>query len=175
MNHRHQPTPTSRERELPEDAFITSKTDARGKILYCNRLFIELSGYSEQELLGAPHNIIRHPDMPRGVFKALWSAIAEKREFLGYVKNMSADGGYYWVFATVTPDVDHRGQITGYYSVRRRPRRGAVAIVEPLYRRMRDAETRVSGSQASDAGLAVLQQAIKEAGKSDYATFVLGL
>ncbi|NCS64601.1 MAG: aerotaxis receptor Aer [Hydrogenophilales bacterium CG03_land_8_20_14_0_80_62_28] len=167
--------PNRRERVLPDDAFITSKTDTRGKILYGNPIFIDLSGYSEDELLGAPHNIIRHPDMPRGVFKALWDTISAGKEFLGYVKNMSADGGFYWVYATVTPDFDAAGRITGYYSVRRKPRREAINLIEPIYRAMLAAETRASGSQAPAEGLAVLQRLIQESGKNDYTAFVLDL
>lgn len=169
------PTPTQRERVLPDDAFITSRTDRLGKIIYVNPLFIDLSGYAESDLIGAPHNIIRHPDMPRGAFKALWDTISAGQEFLGYVKNMSADGGFYWVFATVTPDFDANGRISGYYSVRRKPRREAINAIEPVYRAMLAAEARVSIGQAPAAGLAVLQNLISENKKNDYASFVLDL
>lgn len=175
MPKRNPPIPTQRERVLPDDAFITSKTDTRGKILYGNPIFIDLSGYREDELLGAPHNIIRHPDMPRSVFKALWDTISAGKEFLGYVKNMSADGGFYWVYATVTPDFDDAGRITSYYSVRRKPRREAISAIEPIYRLMREAEARVSGSQAPAEGLSVLQRLILENKKNDYTAFVLDL
>jgi PAS domain S-box-containing protein len=94
------PIPKDVERPVPEDKFLVSKTDPRGIITYANEVFIEVSGYTEEELIGKPHNIIRHPDMPRTVFKLLWDTIKSGREFWGYVKNMAKDGSYYWVFAT---------------------------------------------------------------------------
>jgi len=98
--------PTDRERVMRKEEFIVSKTDLTGRITYGNRIFIEFSGYSEAELLGAQHNIIRHPDMPRAVFNLLWDTIAQGNEIFAYVKNMSKDGGFYWVFANVTPSYD---------------------------------------------------------------------
>ena len=90
-------TPTQHERLMREGDFIVSKTDLKGRITYCNRIFIEFSGFTESELLGAPHNLIRHPDMPRGVFQLLWDTLANGDEIFAYVKNMSKDGGFYWV------------------------------------------------------------------------------
>lgn len=165
-------TPTQVERQLGDEDFIVSKTDAKGRILYANRIFIALSGYSEAELLGAQHNIIRHPDMPRSVFKLLWDAIAGGQEFIGYVKNLSKDGGFYWVLATVTPDRDAERNIVGYTSVRRKPRPEAVQAAAELYRIMLAAESRVGAKEAIAAGTAVLQQALN--GKS-YEQFVLAL
>lgn len=169
------PQPTGREITLPDDAFITSKTDTRGRITYGNHIFIDISRYSEKELLGAPHSIMRHPDMPRGVFKLLWDTIAKGEEFQGYVKNLSADGSHYWVFATVTPDFDEKHNITGYYSVRRRPRKEAIAAVEPVYALMRRAEEQAPGSRQPQAGLDCLLKIVKEKGAKDYADFVLTL
>ena len=96
-------TPTAVERVMREDDFIISLTDTKGRITYGNRIFIEFSGYTEDELLGTQHNIIRHPDMPRSVFKLLWDKIQAKEECFAYVKNMSKDGSFYWVFANITP------------------------------------------------------------------------
>lgn len=165
-------TPTSVERSLGDEDFIVTKTDGKGRILYANRIFIALSGYSETELLGSQHNIIRHPDMPRSVFKLLWDTISAGQEFIGYVKNMARDGGYYWVLATVTPDRDLKGNITGYTSVRRKPRPDAVKTAAALYREMLAAENRAGTRGAIEAGNAVLQQAMN--GKS-YEQFVLAL
>lgn len=95
--------PTSNEKVMREDDFIVSKTDLQGIITYGNRIFIEFSGYTEAELLGSQHNIIRHPDMPRGVFKFLWDTLHAEKECCAYVKNMAKDGSFYWVFANVTP------------------------------------------------------------------------
>lgn len=165
-------TPTSVERGLGDEDFIVTKTDVKGRITYANRIFIALSGYSEAELLGSQHNIIRHPDMPRAVFKLLWDHINAGQEFIGYVKNMAQDGSYYWVLATVTPDRDAAREVTGYTSVRRKPTREAVSVAAELYRRMLDAETRAGARDAIAAGRAVLEQA--QQGK-DYEKFVLGL
>jgi hypothetical protein len=131
-----------------------------------------LSGYTEAELLGSQHNIVRHPDMPRSVFKLLWDHIAAGQEFVGYVKNMAKDGSFYWVLATVTPDRDAQRTITGYTSVRRKPRGDAVNAAATLYKDMLAAEGRAGARNAIEAGAAVLQQAMR--GKS-YEQFVLAL
>ena len=134
-----------------ENLFIVSKTDLKGKITYGNDLFIEISGYSEKELIGAPHSILRHADMPRAVFKLLWDRIQSGNEVFAYVKNRAKSGKFYWVHAYVTPIVDSRkNQIIGYHSVRRSPSKKGVEIVEPLYRKMLDAE-KSGGIQASAA------------------------
>ncbi len=134
-----------------ENLFIVSKTDLKGKITYGNDLFIEISGYSEKELIGAPHSILRHADMPRAVFKLLWDRIQSGKEVFAYVKNRAKSGKFYWVHAYVTPIVDSRkNQIIGYHSVRRSPSKKGVEIVEPLYRKMLDAE-KSGGIQASAA------------------------
>jgi len=149
-------TPTLKERVMRDDDFIVSKTDLKGRITYGNEIFIEFSGYTEQELLGSQHNIIRHPDMPRAAFKLAWDTIQAGHEFFGYVKNMSKDGGFYWVFTHITPDFGPRGEIVGYYSVRRCPRRDALAKIEPVYRQMLEAERAAGARDAIDAGTRVL-------------------
>lgn len=165
-------TPKDVERKLGDEDFIVSKTDAKGRITYANRIFIALSGYSEAELLGTQHNIVRHPDMPRTVFKLLWDHISAGQEFIGYVKNMSKDGGFYWVLATVTPDHDAQRNIVGYTSVRRKPRANAVHAAGSLYKQMLAAESTAGARDAIAAGTAILQQALN--GKS-YEQFVLAL
>ncbi|MBE9608519.1 PAS domain-containing protein [Chitinilyticum piscinae] len=158
--------PIAREKLMRENDFIVSKTDTRGRITYGNRIFIEFSGYSEQELLGAQHNIIRHPDMPRGVFKFLWDTIAGGNEVFAYVKNMAKDGSFYWVFANVTPDYDASGNIIGYLSVRRYPKRSAVDTCEGLYQLMLTEEQRAGPRDACEASLALLGSVLKQHGKS---------
>jgi PAS domain S-box-containing protein len=165
-------SPTTVERSLGDDDFIVTKTDAKGRILYANRIFIALSGYTEAELLGSQHNIIRHPDMPRAVFKLLWDHIAAGQEFIGYVKNMARDGSFYWVLATVTPDRDGERGIVGYTSVRRKPQREAVAAASALYREMAAAEAAAGAARAIEAGTAVLMKALNGRG---YEQFVLAL
>ena len=158
--------PIDREKPMRENDFIVSKTDLKGRITYGNEIFIEFSGYSEAELLGAQHNIIRHPDMPRGVFRFLWESIAAGNEVFAYVKNMAKDGSFYWVFANVTPDYDAAGNIIGYLSVRRAPKRSALPVVEALYKTMLDAERNAGAKDACDASLALLTEALNEKGMS---------
>jgi PAS domain S-box-containing protein len=167
-------TPTSVERKMREEDFIVSKTDLKGRITYGNRIFIEFSGYSEAELIGTQHNIIRHPDMPRAVFKLLWDTIQAKRECNAYVKNMAKDGSYYWVFANVTPNFDRTGNITGYFSVRRKPKADAVATVTGLYRAMLEAERGAGARDAMAASSRILTDLLAEKGLS-YDELVLAI
>lgn len=166
--------PTNMERVMRENDFIVSKTNAKGVITYGNPIFIEFSGYSEAELFGSQHNIVRHPDMPRAVFKLVWDTIQSGREFFGYVKNMSKDGGFYWVFSHIAPDFDAAGNIVGYTSVRRCPRPEAVRKVESAYRAMLQAERVAGARDAIAAGTAVLLDLLKNAGVS-YEEFVFSL
>ncbi|HYA60215.1 MAG TPA: PAS domain-containing protein [Burkholderiaceae bacterium] len=166
--------PTSREKLMREDDFIVSKTDLKGRITYGNETFIEFSGYSEAELLGAQHNIIRHPDMPRGVFKFLWDTICTGKEVFAYVKNMAKDGSFYWVLANVTPDFGSDQNIVGYMSVRRAPRREAIEIIDGLYRQMLAVEQKAGARDACQASLELLTQVLKEKGLS-YEELVLAM
>ncbi len=167
-------TPSAVERVMREEDFIVSTTDLQGRITYGNRIFIEFSGYSESELIGAQHNIIRHPDMPRGIFKWLWDAIQGGNECFAYVKNLAKDGSFYWVFANVTPLFDMNGRIEGYFSVRRKPRPEALAVVSELYRQMLDAEMRAGARDAIAASTALLQQTLSEKGRT-YDEFILSI
>lgn len=167
-------TPTNKERVMREDDFIVSKTDLKGRITYGNRIFIEFSGYTEQELLGSQHNIIRHPDMPRAVFKLLWDRLALKQEVFAYVKNMSKDGGFYWVFAHVTPSFDQNGNVIGYLSVRRKPRPDVIPVVADLYRAMLAEEARAGARDAMAVSGNILNQILVEKGVG-YDEFILTL
>jgi len=167
-------TPTDRERVMREDDFIVSKTDLKGRITYGNRIFIEFSGYSEEELLGSQHNIIRHPDMPRGVFKLLWDTIQQGNECFAYVKNMAKDGSYYWVFTNVTPSYDHQGNMIGYFSVRRKPKASGVATATQLYRAMLDAEAQAGPKNAIEASTKILLDVLADKGLS-YEELVLAI
>jgi PAS domain S-box-containing protein len=167
-------TPTQHELAMREDDFIVSKTDLKGRISYCNRIFIEFSGYTEQELLGAQHNIVRHPDMPRGVFKFLWDTLGQQTECFAYVKNMSRDGSFYWVMANVTPSLDAQGRAEGYFSVRRKPGKSAVATVTEIYQLMLAEERRAGPKDACDASIALLTGLLNQKGAS-YESFILSL
>ncbi len=105
------------ETEVPEDEVIISRTDLKGVITYVNDTFAEISGYSADELIGQPHNILRHPDMPKAVFKDLWETIQKGENWSGYVKNMRKDRGYYWVFAEIS-GVYKNGELVEYKSIR---------------------------------------------------------
>lgn len=158
--------PHNKEKVMRENDFIVSKTDMKGIITYGNRIFIEFSGYNEDELIGAQHNIIRHPDMPRAVFSLLWDTIAKGKEISAYVKNLAKDGSFYWVFANVTPDFDERGNINGYFSVRRKPKAEAVKTVSGLYQAMLDAEKKAGARDAIAASTKILVNLLTEKGIS---------
>jgi len=141
-------TPTNSETKMKENDFIVSKTDEKGSISYCNEIFMSMAGYREQELLQKNHNIIRHPDMPRIAFKLAWDLISSGKEFFGFVKNLKKDGGYYWVFANITPDYNERGKIIGYTSIRRKPSQSAIDTITPIYKELVRLEQR-GGMEAS--------------------------
>lgn len=163
---KHKIAPIAKEKVMRENDFIVSKTDLKGRITYGNRIFVEFSGYDLGELIGAQHNIIRHPDMPRAVFKLLWDTIEKGREISAYVKNMAKDGSFYWVFANVTPDFDEHGKITGYYSVRRKPKPEAVKVVSGLYQAMLDAERNAGARDAISASTKILTDLLAQKGMS---------
>jgi len=170
-------TPTDVERVMRDDDFIVSKTDTTGRLTYCNRIFIEFSGYTEKELLGQQHNIVRHPDMPRSVFYLLWETIKAGNEFMGYVKNLSKDGSYYWVLANVSPSykiVDGDKQLLGYFSVRRKPDPTKLKKIEPIYHDMLMEERQAGARAAIAAGTKVLNDVIEPTGK-DYREYILTL
>ena len=158
--------PSNIERVMRENDFIVSKTNTKGIITYGNPIFIEFSGYSEAELIGTQHNIIRHPDMPRSAFKLAWDTIQAGNEFFAYVKNMSKDGSFYWVFTHIAPDFSSNGTIVGYTSVRRCPQRSALGKIEPVYRQMLQAEKAAGARDAIAAGTQVLVDVLKQTGMS---------
>jgi len=105
-------TPIDHEISFGENEFIVSKTDLKGNITYGNELFIKISGYDEKEFIGAPHSILRHPDMPRAVFALLWKQISKGEEIFAFVKNLAKDGSFYWVKAHATPSFDDNGKLS---------------------------------------------------------------
>lgn len=141
-------TLTGVERFFDEDEVIVSKTDLKGRITYCNSVFQRLAGMSEPELIGQPHSIIRHPDMPRCIFKLLWDTLAQDKEIFAYVVNRSVNGDHYWVLAHVTPSYDQSGTVVGYHSSRRVPNRKTLeSVVIPLYRQLLQEEARHANSK----------------------------
>ena len=125
---------SGKERFFHDDELIVSKTNLQGKLTYTNRMFLSISDYTEAEVLGQPHSIIRHPHMPRSIFMLLWKTIQNGDEIFAYVINRAKNGDHYWVLAHVTPSKDAQGQIIGYHSNRRTPDRKILnEIITPLY------------------------------------------
>lgn len=123
---------TDIETPYPDGKLIVSTTDPKGIITHVNKSFVEMSGYQEDELIGSPHSILRHPDMPPAAFKDLWDTVGKGEKWQGFVKNLRKDGGYYWVKATVIPNI-RNGKIAAYTSVRRKPSRTRVEECIKLY------------------------------------------
>jgi aerotaxis receptor len=123
---------TEIETPYPDGKLIVSTTDPQGIITHVNQSFIDMSGYTEEELIGVPHSILRHPEMTAVAFKGLWETVGRGEKWQGYVKNLRKDGGYYWVKATVVPNV-RNGKLVSYTSVRRKPSRSKVDECIKLY------------------------------------------
>jgi PAS domain S-box-containing protein len=153
-------TPTNKETVLDDDNFIVSKTDLKSRITYGNQYFLKISGWSEEELIGTPHNILRHPDMPQVAFKILYDKLDNDEEFFGFVKNLKKDGGYYWVFVTISCSYNTNGEKIGYYAVRRKPIEGFKKIIEPLYQKLLDIEK----SGGMNGSYEAVQNLLKEKG-----------
>jgi PAS domain S-box-containing protein len=167
---------TGVERRFQADEIIVSKTDRHGKILYANDVFINISGYTENELLDKPHSLIRHPHMPRAVFKLLWDTIERGDEIYAYVVNRAKNGDHYWVLAHVTPNLDANGGIIGYHSSRRVVRPQALAKVQPLYQSLLEIEARNPDRRAGLAeSFARMHQTVASLGFDGYDRFVFSL
>ncbi len=142
-----------REVEVEEGKRIISKTDTRGRILKINDYFAEVSGFTEEECYMKPHNLIRHIDMPKLVFRLLWVKLRFGMEVNAFVKNRTKDGGYYWVYATVSPTFDNQtGEITAYYSIRRKANPEAIEIISSFYEELNKLEN-TEGKDSSKAHL----------------------
>jgi len=161
---------SSEEKIMSDDDFIVSKTDIKGFITYRNEIFLEMSGYTSKELIGANHNLIRHPDMPKVAFKVAWDLIKSGQEFFGFVKNLRKNGGFYWVFTYITADYDTNKNIIGYTSFRRKPPRSAIEQIAPVYKLLIDAEKK-GGIEASGK----LLQDFLEENKTTYNELVMNL
>ena len=168
------PARSARERFFPESEIIVSKTDLKGRITYANKTFCQIAGYDEAEVLGKPHSLIRHPDMPRAVFKVLWDTIEARKEIFAYVKNAAKGGYFYWVYAHVTPSFGADGAVIGYHSNRRTPKRSAIdSVIVPLYAQVLAVEAQhKNGKEALAAGVECLVQTLA-ALKVSYEQFVL--
>jgi len=169
--HRPRITPVNSPSEFDVAELFFSTTDRKGIIGTGNSVFVRVSGWTQEELVGAPHNIIRHPDMPRSVFALLWQYLGQQRPIAAYVKNMAKDGRYYWVLATAVPLTQ------GYLSVRLKPTSPLLATVEPLYAELLAAEREVEEAggkpaQAMAASTALLIERLASLGFDSYDAFM---
>jgi PAS domain S-box-containing protein len=167
--------PTGRERTFGQDDIIVSKTDEKGIITYANNSFLDIALYEEEEVLGQPHSMIRHPDMPRCVFKLLWDTILQGHEIFAYVKNMAKNGDHYWVFAHVTPSFGSDNKIVGFHSNRRRPDHHQVQVADGLYRKLKQVEDSSPDWKAGMAEATRLLQQTVAAANMEYDEFVLSI
>ncbi len=146
------PTPTDNEHEVTSVDMIVSKADAEGNITYTNPIFMKISGYTQGELLDQPHSILRHPDMPKVIFKYLWENIKQGKEVYAFVKNLCKDGGYYLVLAQVRMATNPDGSFRNYVSTRRLMTPKAREVILPLYAKLLEIE-KSDGVEASEKAL----------------------
>ena len=146
------PTPNDNEIEVKPVDVVVSKADEDGDIEYANLIFYKLSGYTKKELINTPHSILRHPDMPKVVFKYLWDELKKGNDVHAFVKNITKDGSFYWVLAYVRPAVNPDGSLRNYVSTRKAMSKDARAIIEPLYKKLLDIE-KSDGIEASEKEL----------------------
>ena len=166
----------SKEVFFEKSGFIVSKTDIQGRIKYINKAFIDISGFTEDELIGRSHSIIRHEKMPRCIFQYFWDTIRAGKEMFVYVVNKCKNEDYYWVLAYVTPDLDPvTGEIIGYHSVRRVPSPYAIKKIKNIYRQLLEVESRYSSKkEAIEAGMKTFLS-ILEAEKLEYEPWIFFL
>jgi len=156
-----------KEIEVTDVDIIVSKSDEKGDITYGNPIFVKLSGYDKDELIGSPHSILRHPDMPKTIFAYLWDRLKDKKEVKVFVKNRSKNGDFYRVYATIRPALNPDGTLRNYTSTRRRSNPKAWEILEPLYKEMKELEEK----EGIESAKARLESFIKEQGGSSLDDF----
>ncbi len=146
------PTPINEEIELKNNVYIESDTDLKGVITYVNDYFAEISRYSKQELIGQPHSIVRHPDMPKVLFKILWERLEKNENFIAAIKNLAKDGRYYWVFTDFEPIHDENGAKIGYKASRKKISKHVTDVLDPIYKKLTEIE-KEGGMEASEVYL----------------------
>lgn len=167
--------PTGVERKLGEEEIIVSKTDPTGRITYVNQTLLNISDFTEADLIGQQHSIVRHPDMPRSVFKLLWETVESGQEIFAYVVNLAKNGDHYWVFAHVTPTFDAQGTIIGFHSNRRAPEPKGVAAAQALYKILREEEARYPDRRKGLLSATELLQSILADKQVEYDQWVMSL
>ena len=163
------PEPKNVESPFNIDEMFFSKTDLKGIILDGNEVFYRVAKYSPEEMIGKPHNIVRHPDMPKVVFKLLWQFIQDCKPFAGYVKNLAKDGSYYWVYALVLPVHNEKGEKEKYLSIRIKPTSHFFSVVKNLYEKILKIE-KLEGVEASEKELF---ESLKAMGYENYEDFMI--
>jgi PAS domain S-box-containing protein len=172
---KHDVYTTGIEREMGPNDIIVSKTNLKGHIIYGNDVFCHIADYTVNDIIDQPHNILRHPDMPRCIFKLLWDYIQAGKEIFAYVVNRGKRGDHYWVLAHVTPSFDSKGNIIGYHSNRRRPSRNTINAVQSLYATLLAEENRHgSHKDGLNASTELLKNILKEKGVT-YDEFILSI
>jgi len=162
---------THTETYLKPNDLIISRSNLQGSIIQCNNLLASLSGWTKEELLGSNHNLLRHPEMPKVLFKIIWDAIIAKKEFYGYIKNIRKDGGFYWTFAYITADINDSGNITGYTSYRRFAPNFTIEAIEPIYKILTKAEDQ-GGLDVSEP---LFKEYLKKTGFGSYDKLIVDL
>ncbi len=167
---------TGRERTFGQDDVIVSKTDLKGRLTYVNRVFLDIADLALKGAIGQPHNVIRHPHMPRCVFKLLWERIQSGRELFAYVVNRSMNGDHYWVIAHVTSSYDADGKIAGYHSNRRVAKQATLeTVIKPLYAELCAIEDNYANrKEGMNAAYAALEDKLKAKG-TDYDRFIFAI
>jgi PAS domain S-box-containing protein len=167
--------PTGVERKLGENEIIVSKTDPSGRIVYVNQTLLKISDFTEEDLLGQQHSIVRHPEMPRSVFKLLWETIQSGQEIFAYVVNLTKYGDHYWVFAHITPSFDEAGNIIGFHSNRRAPDAKGVQSAQALYKVLLEEEQRYADRRKGMLSATELLQSMLADKQVEYDQFVFTL
>ena len=167
--------PTVVERKLGENEIIVSKTDPSGRIMYVNQTLLKISDFTEEDLLGQQHSIVRHPEMPRSVFKLLWETIQSGQEIFAYVVNLTKFGDHYWVFAHITPSFDEAGNIIGFHSNRRAPDAKGVQSAQALYKVLLEEEQRHADRRKGMLSATELLQSMLADKQVEYDQFVFTL
>ena len=166
---------TGEERHFSDHEFIISMTDTKGILTYANDIFLNIADYTESEVLGQPHNILRHPDMPACIFQFLWDTIQSGEEVLAYVVNKTKHGDHYWVFAHITPTRDENDKIVGYLSSRRTATKQALSTIMPLYKQLKAEEDKHTRKKDGiKASMALLTDTLKSQ-NTTYGEFILGV
>jgi PAS domain S-box-containing protein len=153
------PRPTGRERSFGVHEIIASRTDARGHVTFVNDVFVRVSGYGAREIVGRPHSVMRHPDMPRCLFRLVWGRLVARREVDAYVVSLAKSGDHYWSLARLAPTFDASGDVVGYSSSDRAPPREALPRVRALYAELCATEARQADARA---GLAASMQLLSK-------------